>query len=94
MLRAKQVYRKKPSRQRHLTHVGAANPNLLATTADQELPDATLTQAQRHAMKELVRELEAHRSSHEMMFLAGAFEYAARRKRGEEESEKKGRRAT
>jgi hypothetical protein len=90
----KQVYHKEPSRQSLLSHVGATDPDLLATTEDQELPDATLTGAQRRAMKKLVHEVEAHRSSHELMFLAGAFEDAAHRKRAEEEREKKGRRAS
>jgi hypothetical protein len=85
----KQVYLKEPLPQRHLTHVGAADPHLLAATEDQELPDATLTEAQRCAAKKLVHEVEAHRSSQELMFLAGAFEDAAQRKRVEEESEKR-----
>jgi hypothetical protein len=90
----KQVYRKEPSCQRYVTDVGAITPGLITATDDQELPDATLTEAQRRAIKSLVAEIEAHRSSHELIFLAGAFEDAARRKRAEEESEKKGRRAT
>ena len=85
-------HRQRP-RQKNHANVGAADIDLLAATGEQEPPDTTLAEAQRRALKELVRNVEAHHTCHELMFLACAFEDAARRKRAEEACEKKVRRA-
>ena len=70
------------------------NPDLLAATGDQELPDITLTQGERELLKKKVRVAEVRLSPHALMYLACSFEDAARRKRVDEEGDKKMRRAT
>jgi hypothetical protein len=79
-------YHKTRSPRRPRSHAGSAATALLAVIGDRELPDATLTEAQRRSIKRLVQRLAAGRSVHELMFLAGGFEDAARRRRAEETS--------
>ncbi len=64
---------------------GYIDTSLLEATGDRELPDATLTQAQKRLLKEQVRATAPHLSSHELMFLAGAFEFAANWTRAQQE---------
>lgn len=75
-----------PLREELPERVGHTAMSLLETIGDRELPDATLTDTQRQLLREKVRAVEPHLSSHELMFLAGAFETAANRKRAQEEA--------
>ncbi|QIN79628.1 hypothetical protein GBA65_15080 [Rubrobacter marinus] len=50
--------------------------------AVEETPDTKLPDRRRDALKALVRYVEEGSDQHELMYLAGAFEDAARRKAG------------
>jgi hypothetical protein len=63
-------------------HANAAT--VLETVGDQELPDVTLSDAQRTELKSEVLRLETRHTSHELIFLSSALEVAANRKRAEE----------
>lgn len=65
--------------------IGHTEVLCLEAFGNRELPDATLTEAQRLPLREGVRTVAARLSSHEMMYLANAFEDAAIRKRVEED---------
>ena len=71
-----------------LGRVGHTDMGLIAAARDQGPPDITLSPSVREFLKERVHAAEARLSSHELMYLAGAFEVAANRKRVEEEGEK------
>lgn len=53
----------------------------LKTLGDVEFPDAWLTTAKLRELKEIVYRESAYRSTHELMYLAGAFESAAQERR-------------
>jgi hypothetical protein len=63
---------------------GHAAIALLEGVGYRELPDATLTEAQRQDLKCEALRLEARYSSYELIFLSSALEPAANRKRAEE----------
>lgn len=53
--------------------------------AHDELPDATLTRQRRHQLKQLVNDVVNYTpglNQHDLMYIAGAFEDAARKKQG------------
>lgn len=63
---------------------GPTHLTLLKDLADQELPDARLSASDREYIKRVLAALEARLSAEQLMFLAGAAEDAARRKRSRE----------
>jgi hypothetical protein len=75
-------YRRSPDNAR--PERGHAAIALLESVGDGELPDATLTEAQRQDLKSEALRLEACYSSYELIFLSSALESAANRKRAEE----------
>lgn len=79
-------YHSPSSRQRRnlAPQAGRAGLTLLEAAGDGELPDATLTETDRMGLKEEVCLAESRLSSHQMMFLACAFEAGAWRKRAQE----------
>ena len=73
----------------HALRVAAGNPgnvttSSLAMVGSEELPDCRLPQAVRQNVKELVRQAAESLSVDGLMFMAGAAEDAARRKRDQE----------
>jgi hypothetical protein len=79
---SRQVYSHKPRG----APDGTQRFEVLEGSDKDELPDAKLTETQKRSCSELVEICIRHFSSHALMFLAGAFEDAANRKRAEEVS--------
>ena len=74
---SRQVYPDRP----RCAQGGTRRFEVLDGSGEYELPDAKLTETQKRACRELVEICFRRFSSHALMFLAGAFEDAANRKR-------------